>query len=302
MVTASHKRGRRYWLRLLTFFLLITVVLPFVVVLVSANATVVSYVVAAHTTIPNPANLPPDTQDVAFVGGDNLTLRGWYVPPQNGAVILLLHGYFSDRTQMLFHANVLTQAGYGVLLYDERGAGESDGPQRSFGWRDVDDVGGALIFLSDKAKYFGILGCSVGGQIALRATVKYPQLSAVIADGPSVLSVDDLPPATNGLDAAVLHYDWLVDRLLEVHLGMSAPSPVIDTIGKIAPRPILLLAGALGNEKAHIRLYQQAAGDNSQLWEVPGATHCDGPTSAPTEYADHMVSFFDAAEQSTEIK
>ncbi|MEP6988583.1 MAG: alpha/beta hydrolase, partial [Chloroflexota bacterium] len=124
------KRGRRYWLRLLAFFLTIIVVLPLLIVLITANATAVSYVVPAHTTVVRPRDLPLNTQDVSFVGGDNLTLRGWYIPPQNGTIILLLHGYFSDRTSMVFQAHYLTQAGYGVLLYDERGAGESDGSQR----------------------------------------------------------------------------------------------------------------------------------------------------------------------------
>ena len=271
------------------------VVLPLLVVLITANATAVSYVVSAHTSVVRSADLPPLTQDVTFLGGDNLTLRGWYIPPQNGTVILLLHGYFSDRTSMVFQAHYLTQAGYGVLLYDERGAGESDGLGRSFGWRDVDDVGGALAFLKEKAKSFGIVGCSVGGQIALRATAQYPQLSAVIADGPAVLSVDDMQPPDDWESSLVLRYDWLIDRLLEVHLGMAAPPSVIATISKIAPRPILLLSGALGNEKAHISLYQQAAGANAQMWTIPGATHCDGPTAAPAEYGSRMVSFFDSA-------
>ena len=30
-------------------------------------------------------------EDVAFEGGDGLTIRGWYVPPRNGATIILLH-------------------------------------------------------------------------------------------------------------------------------------------------------------------------------------------------------------------
>lgn len=293
MVTPSHRqRGRRYWLRLLAFFLGLLVGLPLAIVVISANATVMSYVGSAHTTIVRPSDLPATTQDVAFLGGDNLTLRGWYIPPQNNSVIILLHGYFSDRTSTVFQARYLAQAGYGVLLYDERGAGESDGSQRTFGWRDVDDVAGALAFLKDKAKTFGIFGCSVGGQIALRAAAQFPQLSAVVADGPAVLSVDDMPPAAGWQDYLPLTYDWLVDRLIEAHVGMAVPFSVMTTIGKIAPRPILLLSGALGNEKAHIQLYQQAAGSNAQMWVVPGSTHCDGPSTDPTEYASRMLNFF----------
>lgn len=296
MVTPSRpKRGRRYWLRLLTFFVLMLVGLPLAIVLIVANLTAISYVVPAHTTVARHADLPPNTQDVSFIGGDNLTLRGWYIPPQNDTIIILLHGYFADRTQMLYHARQLTQAGYGALLYDERGAGESDGSQRSFGWRDVADVGGALNFLQDKGTTFAILGCSIGGQIAIRATAQFPQLRAVLADGPAMVSVDDLPPASDWEGALALRYHGLVDRLLELHLGMSAPASVMATISQTAPRPVMLFAGALGGEKFHIRRYQQAAGSNAQLWEIPAATHCDGPAVAPEEYARRMISFFDSA-------
>jgi len=264
------------------------------VVLIIANNEALSYVSPAPSHITRPANLPPNAQDVSFQGGDNLTLRGWYMPPKNGSVIILLHGYFADRTQMLFQAFHLVEKGYGALLYDERGAGQSDGSQRSFGWRDVADVSGALTFLNDKAASMGIIGCSIGGQIALRAAAQYPQIRAVLADGPSVVSTEDLPPASDGLETLMLGYDWLVDRLVEFHVGMSAPPSVTATIGQIAPRPIMLFAGALGNEKFHIRLYQQAAGSNAKLWEVPGATHCDGPVTAPEEYARRMSDFFDA--------
>ncbi|MBI1281258.1 MAG: alpha/beta fold hydrolase [Anaerolineaceae bacterium] len=288
------KRGRRYWFRLLTFFLIVIFVLPLVTLFVLANVEAYIYVRPSHNTITRPTNLPPDTHDVSFLVGDNLTLRGWYIPPKNGTVIIFLHGYFQDRTQLLFQASHLVEQGYGALLYDERGAGESDGSQRTFGWRDVADVGGALDFLHDKTQSIGVIGCSIGGQIALRAAAKYPQIQAVLADGPAMVSVEDLPPADDAIGALKLRYDWFVDRLVELHLGMAAPPSVRLTIGKIAPRPVMLFAGELGNEKAHIRLYQQAAGLNAQLWEIPGATHCDGPTAAPEEYARRMIDFFDS--------
>jgi len=289
------KRGRRYWLRLLLFLLIVIFVLPLVIIIIIANAEALSYVVPAHTTVVHPTDLPSNTQDVTFLTGDNLTLRGWYIPPQNGSVIILLHGYFADRTQMLFHTRHLVEAGYGALLYDERGAGESEGTQRSFGWRDVEDVGSALAFLKDKAASISIVGCSIGGQIAIRAAAQYPQIRSVLADGPAMVSADDLPPAEDWIGALKLRYDWFVDRLVEFHVGMPAPPSVMSTIGQIAPRPIMLFAGALGGEKAHIRMYQQAAGSNAQLWEIPGATHCDGPIAAPDEYARRLVDFFDAS-------
>lgn len=284
------------------FFSFLLFILPLIIVFVVANIVANSYVIPAHNPVIRPPDIPAGTQDVSFSGADNLTLRGWYIPPKKDTVIILLHGYFADRTQMLFHAYHLSEAGYGALLYDERGAGESDGQQRSFGWRDVNDVGGALDFLKYKAPSVAIAGCSIGGQIALRAAAQYPQLRAVLADGPAMVSIEDLPPASDWEGTLTLRYHWLIDRLLEWRVGMVAPPSVIATIAKIAPRPIMLFAGADGNEKYHIRLYQQAAGANAQLWEIPGATHCDGPSATPDEYVRRMVNFFNAAEQSSGTK
>ena len=47
---------------------------------------------------------------------DGLRLVGWYVPTQNGAVVLAQHGYKSQRGEMLDEAAMLHRHGYGVLI------------------------------------------------------------------------------------------------------------------------------------------------------------------------------------------
>jgi uncharacterized protein len=303
-------RPRRYYLRLLAFTLALLIIIPIGLVFAAAYITASAYIAPAPSVVSLPADLPFAVEDVFFTGGDNLTLRGWYTPPQNGMVIILLHGYFSNRLGMRFHAEVLTQAGYGLLMLDERGHGASDGTQRSFGWRDVEDIGGALDFLDSKRcaaettrmpsdegqgggecmKFIAIAGCSIGGQIALRAAARYPQIRAVLADGPAVVSAADLPPTADFKPSYA--WDALIDRFLELRLGRAAPPPVVEVIGQITPRPILLMAGAAGKELERIRYYRERAGANAQIWEVPGATHCDGPSVAPDEYGRRMVEFF----------
>lgn len=291
-------RGYHYWRRLIVFFAFVLFLLPCTFVFAATFGVSFSYVLPSRSLVARASELPLSTQDVTFIGADNLTLRGWFIPPENGAVVILLHGYYNDRTQMLFHALHLAQAGYGALLYDQRGAGESDGHQRSLGWRDVDDVAGALTFLNGKAEQVAIAGCSIGAQVALRAAAYYPELRAVLADGPATVSTADLPPVDDWEGRLTLAYHSFVDRLVELQTGMAAPTPLMETISQIAPRPILLFAGEYGSEKFYIRRFQQAAGENAHLWEIPGATHCDGPSVAPDEYARRMVGFFEAQLQS----
>ena len=55
----------------------------------------------------------------------------------------MLHGGGGDRTGAVSHAKLLARHGYGVLLYDARGRGRSEGTQNSFGWGWGHDVAGA---------------------------------------------------------------------------------------------------------------------------------------------------------------
>jgi pimeloyl-ACP methyl ester carboxylesterase len=262
-------------------------------------------------TIPAPSdvNIPPDlpfhVQEVKFEGGDDLMMSGWKVPSQNGVTIILLHGYWANRTAMLWHAEQLVNSGYGVLTYDERASGESEGTRRSYGWEDPRDVQGAIHFIEtesdNSAERMGIAGCSVGAQIALQSAAHDPEIEAVWADGPSTVRAGDIPAPKNPIMALLILNNYLLDWMFEMRLSMDAPAPMIDIIGEIAPRPIMLVGGGqtqafVGSEAERmIPLYAAKAGSNAQAWIIPEAVHCDGPFHRPDEYAERMVEFFDTA-------
>jgi len=194
-------------------------------------------------------------------------------------------------------------AGYGVLMYDERASGESEGAYRSYGWEDPRDVQGAIKVIEaetgDGSEGIGIMGCSIGAQIALQSAVYYPELEAVWADGPSTVRARDIAPSANPIVALIKLGNYSLDWMFELKLGIDAPSPMIDVIGNIAPRRIMLVGGGqpfplVGSEgERTVPRYAEYAGSNAQTWVIPEATHCDGPTHRPEEYAARMVEFFD---------
>jgi pimeloyl-ACP methyl ester carboxylesterase len=267
--------------------------------------TVITDSTSAPSHVKIPADLPFKVEETAFTSEDGLTLAGWYVPPQNGVMVILLHGYGGNRTAMIWHAQQLTAAGYGVLMYDERASGESEGTYRSYGWEDLRDVGGAIRFLSAHKDTgdgrIGIAGCSIGGQIALQSAAQYPQIEAVWADGPGSVRAQDIPPSHNILMEVVIAANYMVDWLSEAKLGIEAPPPMIEVIDEIAPRPIMLVGGGqpksfFGSEgDFFLPRYAKYAGSNAQTWVIPEATHCDGPARRPGEYATRMIGFFDTA-------
>ncbi len=316
LILLARKRGQRvqsenlvarpvrvvtYVFKLLGFTLFIILLLAGGLMLFVSYQTMLSDLAPSPSQVELPSDLPFQVEEVTFMGGDDLELAGWYVPPANGATIILLHGYGGNRLGMLWHARVLVEAGYGVLLYDERASGESAGQRRSYGWEDASDVGGALEFLNsrtpDGKNRIGIAGCSIGGQIALQGAANYPQIAAVWADGPSAIRAKDTPIYSwqSLLSSISTH---ILDQMYIWIGGIKPPAAMVDIIGTIEPRPVMLVAGGrphpnFGAEYLHIEPYLHYAGQHAELWIIDEALHCDGPVQRPGEYAQRMVEFFD---------
>lgn len=300
-ILARSKRNLFYPLRLVGFTLLVILLLAGGLLVYVDYQTMLSDLAPTPSLVEVPPNLPFRVEEVTFTGEDHLKLAGWYVPPTNGATIILLHGYGGNRLGMLWHAQTLVKAGYGVLMYDERASGESEGQRRSYGWEDAPDVGVALDFLNSRTAAgkarVGIAGCSIGGQIALQGAARYPQIAAVWADGTSQVKAKDIPI-----------YSWqsfvsyvstqILDQMYVRIAGIKAPSALVDTIGTIEPHPVMLVAGgkphpAFGPEYLHIEPLARHVGKHSQMWVIQEAIHCDGPSQRPEEYARRMLEFFD---------
>jgi fermentation-respiration switch protein FrsA (DUF1100 family) len=248
-----------------------------------------------------PADLGFVYRDVNFPGADAVTLAGWYLPSSNRAAVILLHGYGGNRVEMIGRAGILASHGYGVLLYDQRASGASDGAFRTYGWYDTQDLPAALAFVQTQddvnPSCVGLLGFSQGGQIALRAAAAMPQIRAIIAEEPGFATLDDLPPLNS------LEEQWIVlcYRLgfqgLAWRTGVSAPSGVVEGLPKITPRPLLVIAAGPQEEMGY-RLpshYYELAREPKTLWHVPEAGHGQIPVVRPEEYDDLIVSFFDEA-------
>ena len=147
----------------------------------------------------HPTRIVPDRfphaayQNVQFSTSDGLRLSGWYIPPQNGALVIFVHGLNANRTELLDEADFITAAGYGALLFDLRNHGESEGNVTTMGLDEVRDVQAAAAFARQTAGLdspLALFGHSMGGATVLLAAVKIPEIRAVIAES-AYTSVDD---------------------------------------------------------------------------------------------------------------
>src|SRR5262245_38646521 len=120
------KHGKHYLRNLLLRFCIGLVIALYVAVpigLAYAYSHPKRYPVCCFT----PVDLGLTYEAVIFPASDGVKLSGWYVPSKNRAAVIAVHANDGNRTGVIYHANVLAQRGYGVLLFDVRGFGESEG-------------------------------------------------------------------------------------------------------------------------------------------------------------------------------
>ncbi|MGD2145362.1 MAG: alpha/beta fold hydrolase [Anaerolineae bacterium] len=297
--TAPRKRHWRYWLNLLVVALVWAVVLlylGYVGIWVRWAARPARHGLCCIT----PADLGWGYEEVTLKAADSVTLFGWYIPSQNGAAVILLHGYGANRVQMAKRAGLLAAHGYGALLYDQRASGESEGETRSFGWADVEDVPAVLEFLVEREEVdperVGALGFSLGGQIALRAAAELDGLRAVVAEEPGFSTPEDLPWVTTPEERWVALTYRLGFKGLELWTGVRNPSGVVESLPGIAPRPVLFIAAGAAQDPGHqsVRYFYDMASEPKEWWYVPEAGHGEVPDVRGKEYEERIVGFFES--------
>jgi uncharacterized protein len=96
--------------------------------------------------VPEP-NIGARYERVSFTTSDGLELSGWYVPSRNRAAVIAFPGRNGPQAQ----TRMLARHGYGVLLFDRRGQGESEGDPHAFGWEGEKDIMAAISFLERRA-------------------------------------------------------------------------------------------------------------------------------------------------------
>src|SRR5207237_8921236 len=120
---------------------------------------------------------------VASQASEGFRLNGWFVPSTNGATVIV----FPGRKGTQKHARMLVRHGYGVLVFDRRGEGESEGDPNALGWGFDRDLKGAVAFLRGRADVdtarIGGLGLSVGGGALLQTGAETKDLQAGISGG-----------------------------------------------------------------------------------------------------------------------
>jgi hypothetical protein len=253
------------------------------------------------TTHVGRAVVPPDRlgvahENVTFETSDGLELEGWYIPSRNGAAVIAFPGRNGPQQK----ARMLARHGYGVLLFDRRGEGRSEGEPNSWGWGGDADVKAAIAYLQrrpdvDPDRIAGV-GLSVGGEMMIETAAETDELAAVVSEGAGSRSIrEDLDH-----DGPILEKWTLGLAMSAVRTAASAvssnhapPASLKDLAAKIEQPMLLIAAPNAPNGEELNRGYAKAAGESATLWEIPESDHVGGQTARPQEYERRVIGFLD---------
>lgn len=289
----TRRTDDRLWWRCLRRTLIATITLAFAFLLLFPAA--LAYVVT-HTSragVPSP-RLGAAHEDISLTTSDGLRLQGWFVPSKNGATVIV----FPGRSGPQKHARMLIRHGYGVLLFDRRGEGASEGDPNAFGWHGERDLHAAAAYLASRSdvdpRRIGGIGLSVGGEMLIHAAAHSDAFKAIVSEGASGQSIRDGLANGDTLDAFL--GGGAVTLATAVFTNTLPPPSLKSEIPEIAPRAVFLIygeEGQNGSERKPNKGFYTAANDPKEIWEVAGGQHIAGITTRPQEYERRVLAFLD---------
>ena len=219
-------------------------------------------------------------------------------------MIVMVHGRDASRTaavggSFLQEAKLLHDGGYGVLMIDLRGHGQSSDARFTFGLKERSDVLGAVDWLLQRGVApgrIGVLGLSLGAAAAIGAAAEEPAIGALVLDSGFAdinTLIGEQWEKASGLPRPFLYSALFMARLMTgVDLTEAQPE---RELAQVAPRPVLLIHCAADDYVPPANLESLHAADPAaQTWVIPGANclHSEGFNADPAAYGARIRDFF----------
>jgi fermentation-respiration switch protein FrsA (DUF1100 family) len=199
-------------------------------------------------------------EEVRVTAGDGVGLHGWYVPGRRAMALLWCHGNGGNISHRVGHLRLIhDRLGLGVLLFDYRGYGRSDGaPSEPGTYQDARAFGTWLQQREPAGRPVVYFGQSLGAAVAVWLALEEPP-AALILESPFT-SVQAMANAT--VPGAGYLFRTRYDTLGRIGRGRA---------------PVLVLHGDADEviPFAHGRAVFTAAADPKAFVAIPGAGHND---------------------------
>ena len=278
--------------------------------------------------------------DEKWKNTDDTQAVGWFLSRGRSApVVIVSHGYGSNRSELLSLSFELWKAGYHVLVYDMRGHGESPTKWSGLGTYEADDLLSAINFLRtmkvpvtsppaakptpNGAKQadanqklidgrFGLYGVDLGGYASLIASSQDPMVKAVAVDSVYLDVSHFIKTRMRGFigsDSAwankVVESSWtskLTELSMQVYLLRREDSaPALDSVrGAHGRRFLYITAPKTGEQEAMTKELASQTKDQKEVIEVEACRLKRLYDKAASTYDARVVQFFREAMPPTE--
>lgn len=245
--------------------------------------------------IPNPL---PEHERSSLTAEDGSPIEVWALrSPSAKANLLLCHGYFANRYQVLDIAEGLRRRGYNAFIFEMRGHGSRPGPC-TLGVKETEDAARVIEWIdrqSQKILPIGALGLSMGAAVMCQTAFRQERVKAIVADSPYSRLFPIIRRAMAERYSIVFYpLFWITWWSLEMMLGrrMEALDPAV-----LAPKirqPLLAIQG--GEDRRVVPMlgrefYQKWAG-HKERWFEQKIAHVGMFAHHPQDYCDRVADFF----------
>ena len=216
---------------------------------------------------------PPEAFTAVTYQSDGVTLQGWHgvATGKHRGTVIYLHGMADNRVGGAGALESFRARGFDVIAYDSRAHGESGGEACTYGYYEKQDLQRVIDTLRPGPVI--LIGCSLGGAVALQTAASDMRISAVI----SAEAFSDLRTIVN--QRAPFYFSTgNIDKSLaraEKEAGFKVDSVSPEKTAPLITAPVLIIHGAEDTDTPpdHAQRIFDSLTAPRQLILVPAAGH-----------------------------
>lgn len=120
------------------------------------------------------SDLIPDKDFKTIRLKSNKEIEIWHIDvPESKGVVLLFHGYNSEKSSLIRNSDYFNQLGYSTILVDFMGCGNSEGNQTTMGYFEAENVKTVFEYAKKNHSNIILYGFSMGAAAITHAISKY---------------------------------------------------------------------------------------------------------------------------------